>query len=84
MPFVVRMLIYTAPVVYSASSIPEKYRLIYSFNPLVGVIEGFRASLLGTPMPWLYVLPGVVTAFLLLLSGAYYFKKMESVFVDVI
>jgi len=43
MPFVVRMLIYTAPIVYSASSIPEKYRFIYSLNPIVGVIEGYRA-----------------------------------------
>ena len=52
MPFVVRMLVYTAPIVYSASAIPEKYRIVYSFNPIVGVIEGFRSCLLGTPMPW--------------------------------
>jgi lipopolysaccharide transport system permease protein len=43
MPFVVRMLMYTAPIVYSASSIPEKYRVLYSLNPIVSVIEGFRA-----------------------------------------
>lgn len=84
MPFVVRMLIYTAPIVYSASSIPEAYRFIYSLNPIVGVIEGYRACLLGTPMPWPYIWPGVVTATILLISGALYFKRMERVFVDVI
>jgi lipopolysaccharide transport system permease protein len=84
MPFVVRMLIYSAPIVYSASSIPETYRMVYSLNPIVGVIEGYRACLLGTPMPWAYIWPGIITAVLLLLSGALYFKRMERVFVDVI
>jgi len=84
MPFVVRMLIYTAPIVYSASAIPKNYRIIYSLNPIVGVIEGFRACLLGTPVPWLYIWPGIITAVIILFSGAYYFKRMERVFVDVI
>jgi lipopolysaccharide transport system permease protein len=84
MPFVVRMLMYTAPVVYSASSIPHKYRIMYSLNPIVGVIEGYRACLLGSPIPWLYIWPGMITAIILLLSGALYFKRMERVFADVI
>jgi lipopolysaccharide transport system permease protein len=84
MPFVIRMLMYTAPVVYTASSIPENYRLIYSFNPIVTVIEGFRACVLGTPMPWIYIWPGTLVALLFVISGAYYFKRMEKVFVDVI
>lgn len=84
MPFVVRMLMYTAPIVYSASSIPEKYRLIYSLNPIVGVIEGFRACILGTPIPWSYVYPGFITVTILLVTGAFYFKSMEEIIVDVI
>ena len=84
MQFVVRMLMYSAPIVYSASSIPEKYRIIYSLNPIVGVIEGYRACLIGTPIPWHYIWPGVITSVLLLLSGALYFNRMERVFVDVI
>ena len=84
MTFVIRMLMYSAPIVYSASSIPEKYRIIYSLNPIVGVIEGFRACLLGTPMPWAYIWPGIITALILFVSGAFYFKRMERVFVDVI
>jgi len=84
MPFGVRMLMYTAPIVYSASAISENYRIIYSLNPIVAVIEGFRACLLGTPVPWLYIWPGSITAVMLLISGALYFRRIERVFVDVI
>lgn len=84
MPFVVRMLIYSAPILYTASAIPEKWRVIYSLNPLVGVIEGFRACLLGWPVPWEFVVPGMVTTAVILVSGALYFNRMERVFVDVI
>jgi lipopolysaccharide transport system permease protein len=84
MPFVIRMLIYSAPIVYSASSIPETYRFIYSLNPIVAVIEGFRACLLGIQIPWLFIWPGVFTAALFFFGGALYFKRMERVFVDVI
>jgi lipopolysaccharide transport system permease protein len=84
MQFLVRMLVYSAPIVYSATSIPDKYRFLYSLNPIVGVIEGFRACLLGTSMPWLFIWPGMVTSVVLLLIGALYFKRMERIFVDVI
>ena len=84
MPFAIRMLMYSAPIVYSASSIPEVYRMIYSLNPLVGVIEGFRACLLGLPMPWSYIWPGAITTVVLLVSGVFYFKRMERIIVDVI
>ena len=84
MPFVIRMLIYTAPILYPASAIPEQYRFFYSLNPLVAVIEGYRACLLGSQMPWEYILPGTIVAVLILVLGVIYFRKMERVFVDVI
>lgn len=84
MTFGIRMLMYSAPIVYSAASIPEKYRLLYSLNPIVGVIEGYRACLLGNPVPWQYVCIGIFTGTILLVSGALYFQRMERVFVDVI
>lgn len=84
MPFIISMLIYTAPVIYSADSIPDVYRFFYSLNPLVGVIEGYRACLLGYEMPWLYIIPGLFVNLLILVTGARYFKKMERIFVDVI
>lgn len=84
MGFVMRMLMYSAPIVYSAAHIDENTRLIYSINPIVGVIEGFRAALLGTPMPWQYIWPGMITTVILIVSGAMYFKRMERIFADVI
>lgn len=84
MQFAIRMLLYTAPILYTASAMRESYRLIYSLNPLVGVIEAFRACLLGTELPWIYLLPGIVTTLLLFFGGLVYFHKMERVFADVV
>ena len=85
---------YLAPVVYPANLIPESYTLpggvtiwpqwIYALNPMVGVIEGFRAALLGTrPMPLGWIALGTVTAILLTVSGALYFRNREKLFADV-
>jgi lipopolysaccharide transport system permease protein len=84
MPFVIRMLIYSAPILYTASSIPTEYRFLYSLNPIVAVVEGYRACLLGLPMPWEFIVPGAAVAVVLLVFGAIYFRRMERVFVDVI
>jgi lipopolysaccharide transport system permease protein len=84
MPFVIRMLMYTAPIVYSASTISESYRFVYSLNPIVCVIEGFRACLLGSPFNWQFILPGMITTAIMLVSGAIYFRRVEKIFVDVI
>jgi len=84
MPFMIRMLMYSAPILYTASSIPEQYRFIYSLNPIVAVIEGYRACLLGSPMPWMLILPGSAVAVLIMVIGSMYFRRMERVFVDVI
>jgi lipopolysaccharide transport system permease protein len=84
MQFAIRMLLYTAPILYTATPLPGSYRLLYSLNPLVGVIEGFRACLLGTSVPWAFILPGLATTLVLFISGAMYFRKMERVFADVV
>lgn len=84
MPFAIRMLMYTAPIVYSAESIPAQWRMLYCLNPIVGVIEGFRACFLGTSIPWVFIWPGMVTAVILVITGAFYFVRMERIFVDVI
>lgn len=85
MNFVVQLLMYAAPVVYPASSVPESIRLFYAVNPMVGVIEGFRAALLGTRvMPWDFIGIGAGTAVFLFISGALYFRRMERVFADVV
>ena len=84
MQFVIRMLMYTAPVVYAASSIPDDYRFLYSLNPLVAVIEGFRVCLLGGALDWGFIMPGLISGLLILVTGALYFKHTEHIFVDVI
>ena len=84
MQFFIRMLMYSAPVIYAASSIPEEYKFLYSLNPLVSVIEGFRVCLLGGILDWGFILPGMVTALIILVTGALYFKHTEHIFADVI
>lgn len=84
MPFILRLLIYTAPILYAASSIPEGWRTVYSLNPLVAMVEGYRSCLLGLPMEWQYIVPGLTSGVLLFGTGAIYFRHMEKVFADVI
>jgi lipopolysaccharide transport system permease protein len=83
MHYFIQLLMYSAPIVYSASTIPENLRVIYSLNPIVGVIEGFRGVFLGMDMSWKYIFPGMITTVLLFVSGAFYFRKMERVIADV-
>jgi len=84
MSFFVQLLMYAAPVVYPASSVPKEFRLLYSLFPMTGVIEGFRSILLDTnPMPWDLLAGGTSVAVLLFVTGAMYFKRMERVFADV-
>ena len=76
---------YAAPVVYPASLIPQKYRLLYGLNPMAGVIEGFRAALLGSrPMPWDLITVGSIMAIVFAFTGALYFRRMERIFADVV
>lgn len=82
--FFIQLLMYASPVIYPASSIPEKFQMIYAINPMVGVIEGFRAALLGTrAMPWEYLIIGSIMAVVFFISGALYFRSMERYFADV-
>jgi lipopolysaccharide transport system permease protein len=84
MSFMVRLIMYSAPVVYPLSMIPAKYQTLYSLNPLVTVIEGFRTALIPTlPIPWDTIYPGALVAVLLLVGGLFYFRKMERHFADI-
>ena len=85
-PFIVQFGMYISPVGFSSSVVPEKWRLLYSLNPMVGVIDGFRWALL-RGQSRLY-LPGLLASILLTsvlcLSGIWYFRKTERTFADVI
>ena len=83
MTFLVRVLMYAAPVVYSVDVIPERYQTLYALNPMVGVIEGLRAAFLGTrDIPWTWIGTGSVVSVLLFLSGCLYFRRTERLFAD--
>jgi lipopolysaccharide transport system permease protein len=86
LPFILQLGVYISPVAFNSSIVPEKWRLLYSLNPLVSVIDGFRWSLLGGNAQ-LY-LPGLalstLLAAILLWSGVAYFRKTERSFADVI
>lgn len=85
-PFVVQFGLYISPVGFSSNIVPEQWRLLYSINPMVGVIDGFRWAILGgnTQMYW----PGFILSLLLVLmilaTGVLYFRKTEKTFADVI
>jgi lipopolysaccharide transport system permease protein len=85
-PFIVQFGTYISPVGFQSNIVPEKWRLVYSLNPMVGVIDGFRWAILGGNFS-LY-LPGFLLSFLLvvlvLFSGIWYFRKVERTFADVI
>ena len=84
-PFLVQFWMFASPVTYPTSLVPEQWRALYGLNPMAGVIEGFRWALLGTeaaPGPMTAV--SVLIAFALLVSGAYYFRRMEKTFSDVV
>ncbi len=82
-PFLLQIWMYASPVIYPLSIIPENVRGLYSLNPMVGIIEGFRWALLGTESPDLKALGiGIVFTLLLLASGLVFFKRMERFFAD--
>ncbi len=84
-PFIAQLWMYTSPVAYSTSLIPEKWQWLYGLNPMVGVIEGFRWALLSKDMPnieMMSISTGIVL--IILLGGIYYFRKMEQTFSDII
>ena len=83
-PFIIQLWLYSSPVVYASSLVPDKYKLIYGLNPMAGVIEGFRWALLGTEPPSSMIFVSVLMVAVILISGAYYFKRMEKTFADVV
>lgn len=85
-PFLVQFGLYVSPVGFSSAIVPAKWRLLYSLNPMVGVIDGFRWALLGMKntlyLPALFLSIFMVLA--LFVSGVFYFKRMERSFADII
>jgi lipopolysaccharide transport system permease protein len=85
-PFVVQFGLYVSPVGFSSTIVPEKWRLLYSLNPMVGVIDGFRWAILGgnTQLHWPGFLLSLFLVIVILVTGIVYFRKTEKTFADVI
>jgi lipopolysaccharide transport system permease protein len=84
-PFLVNAWMFATPIAYPSSLLDEPWRTLYGINPMVGVVEGFRWALLSTDtQPGSMVLVSAVVAVGLLVSGAYYFRRMEKTFADVV
>lgn len=85
-PFIVQFGLYVSPVGFSSNIVPEQWRLLYSLNPMVGVIDGFRWAILGgnTQIYWPGFLLSLGLVSLMLITGIVYFRKTEKSFADVI
>ena len=85
-PFMVQFGLYLSPVGYLTSAVPESYRLLYSLNPMVGIIDGFRWCVLGGEhtLYWPSLAVSIVGGLFMLLTGIWYFRRSERAFADVI
>ena len=85
MPFITQFWLFATPIAYPSSLLSEPWRTLYGINPMVGVVEGFRWALLGTnTAPGPIIIVSALAALLLLITGAFYFRRMEKTFADVV
>jgi lipopolysaccharide transport system permease protein len=84
-PFLIQAWLFVTPIAYPSSLLDEPWKTLYGINPMAGVVEGFRWALLGTDTaPGPIILVSSLVAILMLISGLYYFRRMEKTFADVI
>lgn len=81
-PFLLQIWMYATPVVYPRTVVPERYRWVIDLNPMTGIIEGFRSSLIHGEIPWLSLGVSLLVTLLLVISGAYFFRRVERMFAD--
>lgn len=85
-PFMLQFGLYVSPVGFATTIVPEKWRLLYAFNPMVGVIDGFRWALLGgsVELNWWGIISSILVSFCLLVTGLWFFRKTERILADVV
>jgi lipopolysaccharide transport system permease protein len=84
-PFLVQIWLFATPIAYPSSLLAEPWRTIYGLNPMVGVVEGFRWALLGSGRPpGMPLVVSTAAALVLVVSGAFFFRRVERTFADVI
>jgi len=81
--FIIQLLMFATPIIWPISLIPEKYRLFYAINPMVGIIEGFREAIIGRySMPWDLLKVATLSSVILFVTGYIYFRSKENYFAD--
>jgi lipopolysaccharide transport system permease protein len=84
-PFLLQIWFFLSPIVYSATIVPESLRPYYGLNPMAGVVQGFRWAILGVGKPdWVDLAASIGVALFLLVTGIFYFRRMEKTFADVV
>ena len=81
-PILLQVWMFVSPIVYSSTIVPARLQLLYSVNPLVGIIDGFRAALFNLPLPWTSMGVSALVTFPLLIFAVHVFRKLESTFAD--
>ena len=84
LPIIIQFWLYASPIVYPSSMISAQYRIFYGFNPMVGVIDGFRWVLLGTKSTEAMILVSIGVVVVLLVGGLFYFKRMDQYFAELV
>ena len=84
LPVLIQLWMFASPVVYSSSLVPERWRMFYTLNPLVGIIDGFRASLFGEAFDWLAITVSTIVMCVLLVYATYVFRRTEKILADVV
>ena len=85
LPFMVQIWLFATPVAYSSSLIPETAQIMYSINPMAGVVEGFRWAILGNDMiSWPHFGLSVAVMSIILVTGLFYFRRVERIFADLV
>jgi homopolymeric O-antigen transport system permease protein len=83
-PFLIQIWMYVSPIAYPSSVVPAKWRLFYSLNPLVGIVDGYRSALFGRPFDWSSMAVSLSFTLLFLVFALLQFRRMESSFADII
>ena len=84
LPVLIQLWMFTSPIIYPATQVPEKWRLYYSLNPAFGLIEGFRAALLGLKIPLFALASCTLLTVVILAIAALVFRRTEKGFADVV
>lgn len=84
LPFLIQLWMFATPIVYPASLVPAKWRLVYALNPLTGIIEGFRSSVFGKTFDWPLLATSSAITVVVLVFSLYSFRRMEKSFADLV